>query len=186
MAVSLPIVSASSDSHSPSSDDGSVSPQTPLSPTNVQPMVLPRPSESQNSLQPQSPTSNPAAAQVKRKPSRRANTAERRATHNAVERQRRETLNGRFLASPFPIALPSDRLKRAFRTLPLYSRISLRSAGHPSLLLSILPLPISMPLVVIAFSLRVNCVYSNLSRMRFAGNSTNGVTAQAFLVSTSL
>jgi hypothetical protein len=33
----------------------------------------------------------------KRKPSRRANTAERRATHNAVERQRRETLNGRFL-----------------------------------------------------------------------------------------
>ncbi|TEB18837.1 hypothetical protein FA13DRAFT_1719397 [Coprinellus micaceus] len=34
---------------------------------------------------------------VKRKPSRRANTAERRATHNAVERQRRETLNGRFL-----------------------------------------------------------------------------------------
>ncbi|KAF8176773.1 hypothetical protein BJ912DRAFT_696395 [Pholiota molesta] len=38
-----------------------------------------------------------AAAQMKRKPSRRANTAERRATHNAVERQRRETLNGRFL-----------------------------------------------------------------------------------------
>ncbi|KAJ6481752.1 hypothetical protein C8R45DRAFT_1215579 [Mycena sanguinolenta] len=43
---------------------------------------------------------NPAnAGGVKRttKPSRRANTAERRATHNAVERQRRETLNGRFL-----------------------------------------------------------------------------------------
>ncbi|KAH6886637.1 hypothetical protein BKA70DRAFT_1410071 [Coprinopsis sp. MPI-PUGE-AT-0042] len=38
-----------------------------------------------------------AAANIKRKPSRRANTAERRATHNAVERQRRETLNGRFL-----------------------------------------------------------------------------------------
>jgi hypothetical protein len=36
---------------------------------------------------------------MKRKPSRRANTAERRATHNAVERQRRETLNGRFLVS---------------------------------------------------------------------------------------
>lgn len=34
---------------------------------------------------------------AKRKPSRRANTAERRATHNAVERQRRETLNSRFL-----------------------------------------------------------------------------------------
>jgi hypothetical protein len=36
---------------------------------------------------------------VRRKPTRRANTAERRATHNAVERQRRETLNGRFLVS---------------------------------------------------------------------------------------
>ncbi|EIN06935.1 hypothetical protein PUNSTDRAFT_45499 [Punctularia strigosozonata HHB-11173 SS5] len=38
-----------------------------------------------------------ASVDQKRKPSRRANTAERRATHNAVERQRRETLNGRFL-----------------------------------------------------------------------------------------
>ncbi|KAF9649016.1 hypothetical protein BDM02DRAFT_3095452, partial [Thelephora ganbajun] len=41
----------------------------------------------------------PPAPAGKRKPSRRANTAERRATHNAVERQRRETLNGRFLVS---------------------------------------------------------------------------------------
>ncbi|KAF7310290.1 BHLH domain-containing protein [Mycena indigotica] len=39
---------------------------------------------------------NPAAP-IKR-PRRRAPTAERRATHNAVERARRETLNGRFLA----------------------------------------------------------------------------------------
>lgn len=39
----------------------------------------------------------PPSSGAKRKPSRRANTAERRATHNAVERQRRETLNGRFL-----------------------------------------------------------------------------------------
>lgn len=37
------------------------------------------------------------AGAVRRKPSRRANTAERRATHNAVERARRETLNSRFL-----------------------------------------------------------------------------------------
>lgn len=44
-----------------------------------------------NATSPTSPT------QMKRKPNRRANTAERRATHNAVERQRRETLNGRFL-----------------------------------------------------------------------------------------
>ncbi|KAF8552457.1 hypothetical protein OG21DRAFT_1477742 [Imleria badia] len=60
-------------------------------------MALPQPSESQNTSQPQSASSNPVATQPKRKPSRRANTAERRATHNAVERQRRETLNGRFL-----------------------------------------------------------------------------------------
>jgi hypothetical protein len=44
---------------------------------------------------PVSPTT--AIPPPKRKPNRRANTAERRATHNAVERQRRETLNGRFL-----------------------------------------------------------------------------------------
>lgn len=40
-----------------------------------------------------------AVGAVRRKPARRANTAERRATHNAVERQRRETLNSRFLVS---------------------------------------------------------------------------------------
>lgn len=43
------------------------------------------------------PDTTTSAPTGKRKPSRRANTAERRATHNAVERQRRETLNGRFL-----------------------------------------------------------------------------------------
>ncbi|KAF9457326.1 hypothetical protein BDZ94DRAFT_1228116, partial [Collybia nuda] len=56
--------------------------------------------QNSNGQQQPSPNSNAAgaaAAQLKRKPSRRANTAERRATHNAVERQRRETLNGRFL-----------------------------------------------------------------------------------------
>jgi uncharacterized membrane protein len=39
----------------------------------------------------------PAGTPPKRRAARRANTAERRATHNAVERMRRETLNGRFL-----------------------------------------------------------------------------------------
>ncbi|KAL0573449.1 hypothetical protein V5O48_008504 [Marasmius crinis-equi] len=34
---------------------------------------------------------------TKRKPNKRLNTAEHRAVHNAVERARRETLNGRFL-----------------------------------------------------------------------------------------
>ncbi|KAJ6518397.1 hypothetical protein DFH09DRAFT_1373482 [Mycena vulgaris] len=44
-------------------------------------------------------TSLSASGGVKRtsKTTRRVNTAERRATHNAVERQRRETLNSRFL-----------------------------------------------------------------------------------------
>ncbi|KAF5357499.1 hypothetical protein D9758_012531 [Tetrapyrgos nigripes] len=51
---------------------------------------------------PESPSSAPSnnttnTSNNKRKTTRRANTAERRATHNAVERQRRETLNGRFL-----------------------------------------------------------------------------------------
>jgi len=96
MALSLPIVSPS-DGQSPPSDDGSVSPHTPVSPKNAQSMSLPQSPESQNPSHPHSPSSNPSATQVKRKPSRRANTAERRATHNAVERQRRETLNGRFL-----------------------------------------------------------------------------------------
>jgi hypothetical protein len=65
--------------------------------------------QQQQSVPPPTPTTTPASTpttaispvpsptQMKRKPSRRANTAERRATHNAVERQRRETLNGRFL-----------------------------------------------------------------------------------------
>jgi len=94
MAVSLPVASASPDGLSPLSDDGSASPQTPVSPPNSHSMALPQPSDSQNTAHPSSPSS---ATQPKRKPSRRANTAERRATHNAVERQRRETLNGRFL-----------------------------------------------------------------------------------------
>ncbi|KAI0060495.1 hypothetical protein BV25DRAFT_1917600 [Artomyces pyxidatus] len=86
---------------SPSSGNSSAAnspapPQTPVSPTNtVQTLALP-PSD-----QPSGPVGsgmlNASNAQTKRKPSRRANTAERRATHNAVERQRRETLNSRFL-----------------------------------------------------------------------------------------
>ncbi|KAG7442387.1 uncharacterized protein BT62DRAFT_380957 [Guyanagaster necrorhizus] len=69
--------------NSPASDNSdSSNPRTPTSPT------LP--------LSPDA-AAPPSIAPSKRKPSRRANTAERRATHNAVERQRRETLNGRFL-----------------------------------------------------------------------------------------
>lgn len=104
MAMTLPIASSSSPSasHSPASVEGSVPPQTPITPGAGQTLSLPlaSPVEQNNNVQSQSPSTAPtngAVTQVKRKPSRRANTAERRATHNAVERQRRETLNGRFL-----------------------------------------------------------------------------------------
>src|SRR3984957_21297569 len=93
MALTLNVHSSLSRGDSPASDDSSLPPNTPVSPS-MQTVVLPASSDS--SLNVSSVTSSfPHAA--KRKPSRRANTAERRATHNAVERQRRETLNGRFL-----------------------------------------------------------------------------------------
>jgi len=103
--MTLPIA-LSSASISPSS-------RSPVSPImsqseKQQAITTTTPSSPQRPQQDQSNTNNLAATgannnnananvQVKRKPSRRANTAERRATHNAVERQRRETLNGRFL-----------------------------------------------------------------------------------------
>ena len=99
MAMTIPSPVASvSVGNSPASDESSIPPRTPVSPTDPQAMTLPDPAGNAQA-QPSSPNagSNNGAAGVKRKPSRRANTAERRATHNAVERQRRETLNGRFL-----------------------------------------------------------------------------------------
>ncbi|KAJ3842165.1 hypothetical protein F5878DRAFT_577232 [Lentinula raphanica] len=69
---------------SPSSDDSSQV-HTPVSPTFTE--QLPNAVAS---------TSGPVNGN-KRKSTRRVNTAERRATHNAVERARRETLNGKFL-----------------------------------------------------------------------------------------
>ena len=75
------------------SDGGSTSSSTsPLTPPQI-PESNPDANADSNSV------TIPPASAGKRKPSRRANTAERRATHNAVERQRRETLNGRFLVS---------------------------------------------------------------------------------------
>ena len=95
MALPLAIPDSPSAGNSPSSTDGSNGPQTPISPSNsVQTLALPPPVEG---AAPAPTNSSNNSAQPKRKPSRRANTAERRATHNAVERQRRETLNGRFL-----------------------------------------------------------------------------------------
>ena len=43
-------------------------------------------------------TAPPAKATSKSKPRKRVNTAEKRHQHNAIERQRRETLNGKFLS----------------------------------------------------------------------------------------
>src|ERR1700722_2645509 len=88
MAMTIPIAMPSTSSPA-SSDDGSNLPRTPISPDG---QLLPLPDQSKSS-----PSQSPTTTQMKRKSSRRANTAERRATHNAVERQRRETLNGRFL-----------------------------------------------------------------------------------------
>ncbi|KAH8116686.1 hypothetical protein DFH11DRAFT_1724653 [Phellopilus nigrolimitatus] len=72
---------------------------TPLTPNSAGFGPLPTPVDSESNLSPISGAQQTSATTgpTKRKPSRRANTAERRATHNAVERQRRETLNGRFL-----------------------------------------------------------------------------------------
>ncbi|KAK2459441.1 hypothetical protein APHAL10511_008552 [Amanita phalloides] len=103
MPMTNPITSTPSASNSPPSEESNI----PLSPTMSQPdqaqqAISKSPSPSQQGQQQQSNINNTAptgvaSSQAKRKPSRRANTAERRATHNAVERQRRETLNGRFL-----------------------------------------------------------------------------------------
>jgi hypothetical protein len=95
MVLTLPVPS----SPSSASADSPNAPQTPMSPHLVSTLAL---SPSDQPSAPSTTNSSPGPAnstnlQGKRKPSRRANTAERRATHNAVERQRRETLNGRFL-----------------------------------------------------------------------------------------
>ncbi|KAG7087866.1 hypothetical protein E1B28_013804 [Marasmius oreades] len=64
------------------------SPPTPSSSSNVSPSP---------DLHPHPNTRNSANAAARRKHNKRLNTAEHRAIHNAVERARRETLNGRFL-----------------------------------------------------------------------------------------
>jgi len=93
MAMSLP--STPSAGNSPASDDSS---NLPISPSTLQALALSASlNQSSNNGNNQVLPQNAGVSQMKRKPSRRANTAERRATHNAVERQRRETLNGRFL-----------------------------------------------------------------------------------------
>lgn len=89
MAMSLEIPSSPTDGASTTSST-STHPPSPLTPLPIS-QSLPDVNADSNSAM------IPPAPPGKRKASRRANTAERRATHNAVERQRRETLNGRFL-----------------------------------------------------------------------------------------
>jgi len=100
MAMTLPLVHPSSpaSANSPGADAGD-RPRTPVSPqaTSEQPQSQQVPASQAPNGQATNAANAANGAQMKRKPSRRANTAERRATHNAVERQRRETLNGRFL-----------------------------------------------------------------------------------------
>ncbi|KAJ7688771.1 hypothetical protein B0H14DRAFT_872309 [Mycena olivaceomarginata] len=67
----------------------------------------------------------PAGTPPKRRAARRANTAERRATHNAVERMRRETLNGRFLTLE-SLLPPLAALRRPSKA----AIVSSRPIGH--------------------------------------------------------
>jgi len=100
--MALPItIPASPAAGSPASTDGTNGPQTPSSPSNPPTLALPPADAAAPAAAPATTNgtanNNTTANANKRKPSRRANTAERRATHNAVERARRETLNSRFL-----------------------------------------------------------------------------------------
>ncbi|KAF7976512.1 hypothetical protein HWV62_6323 [Athelia sp. TMB] len=120
MAMTLPIAIPATPSAGHSSADESGH----LSPNNVQTLALPASPDQAN----QGPQQNPGVSQMKRKPSRRANTAERRATHNAVERQRRETLNGRFLRTLQDLAALLPNLSQIRR--PSKSSIVNSSIAH--------------------------------------------------------
>jgi hypothetical protein len=174
------VPSTPSAGNSPASDESSNLPRTPVSPSN---MTLVNPASPDHNQAQQQQQQNGASTQMKRKPSRRANTAERRATHNAVERQRRETLNGRFLVCSrcsqcrFP---PSDIYIFLFRTWPLCCLIFLRSAVPPNHPSSTPPSPTSTHPAVIASSLPANSDSSNSKPTLSVVNSTNGVTALLF------
>ena len=165
MAMTVPSSPSSASADSPNT------PQTPVSPTDlVRTLSLP-PSDQSSPSATNSLPSPLSSNQAKRKPSRRANTAERRATHNAVERQRRETLNGRFLVCCFASDFVFRNLTYYFlRILPLFSPTFLRSVALPSRRLSILPLLTFMPLAAIVLWLPVNSVSSSSKRMLFAAS----------------
>ncbi|KAJ7704843.1 hypothetical protein B0H17DRAFT_920862, partial [Mycena rosella] len=68
-----------------------------------------------------------------RKTAQRANTAERRATHNPVERMRRETLNGRFLVRSLLTRMQGCALTYSHRRSSHSSRPSRRCAARARL-----------------------------------------------------
>lgn len=139
MAMSLQIPSSPSDGSSSSSSTHPPSPLTPPSITDSLPNVNADLSS----------TMTPPTAAGKRKPSRRANTAERRATHNAVERQRRETLNGRFLVSRYcRFLVYLSVLISSFRISLVFCQICLKFVAPQSLPSSTLRLPTSTLLAV--------------------------------------
>ncbi|KAJ7730847.1 hypothetical protein DFH07DRAFT_158335 [Mycena maculata] len=91
---------ASPPSPTSSASSGSTGPQTPgSSPTTMYPshLSLPVLPDLDGHLSNLDSYDDGSAGGVKRTLKQRANTAERRASHNAVERQRREALNARFL-----------------------------------------------------------------------------------------
>ncbi|KAJ7507315.1 hypothetical protein B0H11DRAFT_2271798 [Mycena galericulata] len=95
MSPPSPAASSASDGSSNSVSTGP--PRTPV--LSDLPLATPAQTKASDHQSIINTNTSASAGGVKRttKPNRRANTAERRATHNAVERQRRETLNGRFL-----------------------------------------------------------------------------------------
>ncbi|KAG1719514.1 hypothetical protein EDB19DRAFT_1648031 [Suillus lakei] len=127
--MTLPIASSSSPSppagNFPTySVESSVRPQIPITPAAG--LSLPLASSTEQSQSSSTAPANGAVTQVKR-PSHRTNTAERRATHNAVERQRRETFNGRFLASLIDLAalLPNlSQIRRPSKSAIVNSSIA--------------------------------------------------------------
>ena len=105
MAITLPIPL----SPSLASADSPNTSQTPVSPNDlVQTLTLPVPNQS-STPSPTNALTSPLSLnilQAKHKPSWCANTTEQCATHNAIEHQRCETLNGRFLVCYLQFRIP--------------------------------------------------------------------------------
>ncbi|KAK7060027.1 BHLH domain-containing protein [Favolaschia claudopus] len=93
MSIVRDLVPSSPASSDGSSDTASTNPPlTPVTPVSSTPIFMNFTGEKSRKVVPLL-----GSGAIRSKSSRRANTAEQRATHNAVERQRRETLNGRFM-----------------------------------------------------------------------------------------